>query len=527
MTSFAETGLSAAALAAVERLGYESPTPVQERAIPLVLKGCDLIAAAKTGTGKTAAFSLPALDRTGRAARAKHPVVLVVTPTRELANQITEVCEAIASGDGRRVTCVVGGVAQGPQEQRLAKGTDVLIATPGRLLDLMGQKAVFLDDVEVLVLDEADRMLDMGFLPSVRRIVAATPESRQTLLFSATIDESVRRQVDELLRDPAVVQVAHKGETADTVDQYLCRVPKALRMDLLRAILDDYGSERVIVFVRTRRRADSACRKLKKWGFAAEPLHSDRSQNQRDRALRNFAQGKTDILVATDVLARGIDVDQVAYVVNFDLPAVPEDYVHRIGRTGRAGAEGFAVSFAIPETEEELAAIEKLIKRPIPALEVASFDVEQAAAESAARATQASARKDPELAQAAKEMHARERKKAKAKEKAAEEAAEAREAKGGRPKAKAAKAGASGAGGGKRAAGGPGGRAKGAGAGAGRGAAASAQGAGRGGRGSQASAAAGRKRSGTGGKADLRPGRAHRAAVAEQRRSRGERSGRR
>ncbi len=523
MTTFADTGLSPAALEAVSRLGYESPTPVQERAIPLVLEGRDIIAAAKTGTGKTAAFSLPALDRTGRAARPKHPVVLVVTPTRELANQIAEVCSAIAAGDGRRVTCVVGGVAQGPQEQRLAKGTDVLIATPGRLLDLMGQQAVFLDDVEVLVLDEADRMLDMGFLPSVRRIVAATPESRQTLLFSATIDESVRRQVDALLHDPAVVQIAHVGETADTVEQFICRVPKSLRMDLLRCVLDEHGADRVIVFVRTRRRADAACRKLKKWGYAAEPLHSDRSQNQRDRALRHFAEGTTGILVATDVLARGIDVDQVAYVVNFDLPTVPEDYVHRIGRTGRAGAEGFALSFVIPETEDELAAIEKLTKRRIPTLEVPSFDVEQAAAESAARATQASARKDPEIAEAAKELRAREKRKAKARERAAEEGAapggapKAARGKGRRPKDVAAKAAARGAGAPAKAPAG--------GAPKGKGTHGAQAPAARGGRG--AGGSAGARGAKAGGRGDLRPGRAHRAAVAEQRRSRGERSGRR
>ncbi|MCI8469552.1 MAG: DEAD/DEAH box helicase [Eggerthellaceae bacterium] len=494
MTSFADTGLSAAALDAVARLGYDEPTPVQEQAIPLVLEGRDIIAAAKTGTGKTAAFSLPALDRTGRARRPKHPVVLVVTPTRELANQIAEVCTAIAAGDGRRVTCVVGGVAQGPQEQRLAKGTDVLIATPGRLLDLMGQQAVSLEDVEVLVLDEADRMLDMGFLPSVRRIVAATPADRQTLLFSATIDESVRRQVDSLLSDPAVVQIASVGETADTVEQFIYRVPKSLRMDLLRAVLADHGHERVIVFVRTRRRADSTCRKLKKMGFTAEALHSDRSQNQRDRALRNFAKGDTDILVATDVLARGIDVDEVAYVVNFDLPTVPEDYVHRIGRTGRAGNEGFALSFVIPETEGELAAIEKLTKRSIPSLDVPSFDVEQAAAEAAARATGAAARKDPELAQAAKEMRARERKKAKAREAAAEKAEQPPAGKGAR---RGAKKGGSPAG-------------------------PAAQRASQG-RGAKPAGS----RGGSSAKGDLRPGRAHRAAVAQQRRTRGERSGRR
>ncbi|WP_417041166.1 DEAD/DEAH box helicase, partial [Ellagibacter isourolithinifaciens] len=238
MASFDDLGLSPKALAAVASLGYEEPTPVQERAIPLVLEGHDIIAAAKTGTGKTAAFSLPSMDKLGHAKGERGPLMLVVTPTRELAAQIAEVCEAVAKSTHHRVLSVVGGVSYNPQISALKRGTDVLIATPGRLIDLMEQKAAHLDRVEVLVLDEADRMLDMGFLPSVRRIVAATPATRQTLLFSATIDQSVRRQVDELLREPAVVQIAHKGETADTVDQYLCRVPKELRMDLLRAVLD-------------------------------------------------------------------------------------------------------------------------------------------------------------------------------------------------------------------------------------------------------------------------------------------------
>ncbi|MBQ9954327.1 MAG: DEAD/DEAH box helicase, partial [Eggerthellaceae bacterium] len=350
--SFADLGLSENALKAVQLLGYETPTPVQEQAIPLALEGYDIIAAAKTGTGKTAAFSLPGIDRIGRTSARKAPRMLVITPTRELAFQIAEVCETIAQVSRHRIACVVGGVAIDPQIQKLGKGVDVLIATPGRLIDLMNQKAVRLDDVEILVLDEADRMLDMGFLPSVRTIVAATPESRQTLLFSATIDESVRKQVDSLLRDPQIVQIAHVGETADTVTQYIARVPQTMKFDLLKATLAHYGHARVIVFARTRGRADSTCRRLNRLGYTAEALHSDRSQNQRRRALENFASGTTDILVATDVLARGIDVEGVSYVVNFDLPTMPEDYVHRIGRTGRAGADGFALSYVTPETED-------------------------------------------------------------------------------------------------------------------------------------------------------------------------------
>ena len=421
MPTFASLGLSENALEAVSSLGYESPTPVQEQAIPLALSGVDIIAAAKTGTGKTAAFSLPCLDRIP-SSKKKNPRILVVTPTRELANQIAEVCEVIASITRHRITTVVGGVSIDPQIARLKKGTDMLIATPGRLIDLMNQEAVTLKDIEILVLDEADRMLDMGFLPAMTTIVNATPETRQTLLFSATVDRSIRKQMGSLLRDPQLVQIASKGETADTVEHYIARVPQTLKFDMLKAALKAYGHQRVIVFARTRHRADSTCRRLKKIGIHAEALHSDRSQNQRQRALANFACGETDVLVATDVLARGIDVEGVAYVVNFDLPHMPEDYVHRIGRTGRAGAQGFALSFVTPETEDELKEIQKFIKREIPEREIEGFSLEQAAEEAAARATRASARKDPELAEVARELKKKERRKQKAKERAEEEA---------------------------------------------------------------------------------------------------------
>ena len=427
MTRFVDLGLSQSALAAVGKLGYDEPTPVQAQAIPLVLEGRDIIAAAKTGTGKTAAFSLPSLDRLARAERKAAPAMLVITPTRELAMQIQDVCAVIARQRGLRVANVVGGVKIDPQIDRLARGVDVLIATPGRLIDLMNQKAVDLSQVQILVLDEADRMLDMGFLPSVRRIVEATPKSRQTLLFSATIDESVLGQVDAMLDDPAIVQIAAKGETADTVEQYIAKVPHTLKPDLLAALLKERGHRRVIVFARTRHRADAACRKLKRAGYHAEAIHSDRSQNQRKRALDNFASGETDILVATDVLARGIDVDEVAYVVNYDVPTQAEDYVHRIGRTGRAGAEGFAVTFVSPENADELAAIQKLIKRDIPEMEVPGFNLEEAAEAAAARATRANAKHDPELAAAAREQAKKDKRKAKARERAEAEAAEARQ----------------------------------------------------------------------------------------------------
>lgn len=427
MTTFADLGLSDSMLAAVDALGYTEPTSVQEQSIPLTLEGRDMIAAAKTGTGKTAAFSLPSIDRLQRSDRKKSPAMLVITPTRELAMQIQEVCGTIAKKRGMRVCNVVGGVKIGPQIDRLSRGVDVLIATPGRLIDLMNQKAVDLTRVQILVLDEADRMLDMGFLPSVRRIVEATPTSRQTLLFSATIDKGVLAQVDTMLNDPAIVQIAAKGETADTVEQYIARVPHTLKPDLLAALLKERGAKRVIVFARTRHRVDAACRKLKRAGYHAEAIHSDRSQNQRKRALDNFAAGTTDILVATDVLARGIDVDEVSYVVNYDVPVQAEDYVHRIGRTGRAGAEGFAITFVSPENKDELAAIEKLIKRPIPEIDIDGFNLEEAAEAAAMRATRANAKHDPELAQAAREHAKKEKRKAQEKKRAEEAAEEARQ----------------------------------------------------------------------------------------------------
>ena len=429
MASFDDLGLSPKALAAVASLGYEEPTPVQERAIPLVLEGHDIIAAAKTGTGKTAAFSLPSMDKLGHAKGERGPLMLVVTPTRELAAQIAEVCEAVAKSTHHRVLSVVGGVSYNPQISALKRGTDVLIATPGRLIDLMEQKAAHLDRVEVLVLDEADRMLDMGFLPSVKKIVAATPKTRQTLLFSATIDRSIEGVAGTFLRDPEVVEIAHKGETADTVDQCIVRVPQVLKADLLRATIAAWGHERVIVFTRTRSRADATCRRLKRAGYSVEAIHSSRTQNQRRRALENFAAGTTDILVATDVLARGIDVDEVNYVVNYDLPTQAEDYVHRIGRTGRAGAKGRAISFVTPETQEALADI---TKREIPEVRIEGFDEEACAVAAAERATKAAAKRDPDIAEAKREMDKREKKKKKAQARAAEEREEARNGNGGR-----------------------------------------------------------------------------------------------
>ena len=420
MTTFKELGLSPRVLDAVDALEYETPTPVQEQAIPLVLEGRDIIAAAKTGTGKTAAFSLPIFDRLGHAGYGDGPLALVVTPTRELAMQIDEVCRTIARRTKHRVVCLVGGVPYEPQVEKLAKGCDIVISTPGRLIDLMGQDAAHLDKVKTLVLDEADRMLDMGFLPDVRRIVAKCPKKRQTLLFSATIDESIEKNMANLLVDPAYVEIDRKGETADLIDQYRIDVDHRMKQELLHALLNEKGGCRIIVFARTRYRVDACVRKLRRAGFNVAPIHSDRTQNQRKRALDAFSADEVDILVATDVLARGIDIAKVNYVVNFDLPTQAEDYVHRIGRTGRAGERGFAVSFVAPENAAEIREIEKLIGRKIPYMQLEWNGSDESDQAIAARATRKAARKDPEIAEAVREQRARKRRAAKEQEAAAE-----------------------------------------------------------------------------------------------------------
>ena len=411
MKSFDDFGFSEEIRAAIATLGYTEPTPVQQRGIPVVLAGNDLIAAAKTGTGKTAAFALPAMNNLERGRQGQGPFMLVVTPTRELAQQIGSVCETIAASTRHRVTTVVGGVSYKPQISQLRHGTDILIATPGRLIDLMDQTAVALDHINVLVLDEADRMLDMGFLPAVRRIVAACPTKRQTLLFSATIDRSIEKNMKSLLRNPVAIEVARKGETADTIDQYVIHASAALKPTLLNAVLERKGSKRVIVFARTRSRADSVCRRLKRAGYHAEAIHSNRTQNQRKRALERFTLGETSIIVATDVLARGIDVEDVSYVVNYDLPSQPEDYIHRIGRTGRAGAHGFAVSFVTPDTVETIRAIKKLTKGTIPPMELEGFDLEEAENNAVEKANQAKALRDPEIIKARQGLAKKARKK--------------------------------------------------------------------------------------------------------------------
>ncbi len=368
-STFAELGLGAKVRAAVKSLGYESPSPVQEQAIPAVLAGKDVLAAAQTGTGKTAAFLLPVLNDLPHHGKAKGPLCLIVTPTRELAIQIEDVCQTICKKTGHRSVTVVGGVSYGPQRGKLARGCDVLVATPGRLMDLMGTGDCDLSEVTTLVIDEADRMLDMGFLPTVRKIVAACRNRRQTLLFSATLDEAAVGEITDLVHDPAVIEIARRGTAAQTIDQFLLPVSPEVKNKLLAKVLEREGHSRVIVFCRTKHRADAACRRLRKAGIAAAPIHGDRNQNQRERALRDFRKGSIEVLVATDVLARGIDVPDVDYVVNFDVPGDPEDYVHRIGRTGRAGEFGWALTFVTPDDVDDMLATEALMGRTVPAFE--------------------------------------------------------------------------------------------------------------------------------------------------------------
>lgn len=364
--AFDRLGLSQEVLDAVAEMGHVHPTPVQAQAIPLVLAGRDVLAAAQTGTGKTEAFLLPTLSRLGHVGAGKGPLMLVITPTRELAQQIDGVARTICAHTGHRTVTLVGGVAYEPQYQALERGCDVLVATPGRLQDLLDSGHASLDHVGVLVLDEADRMLDMGFLPAVKKIVARTPSERQTLLFSATLDDDAIASTRSLVCDPAHVKIARKGTPAQTIEQFALGVSPEAKHAVLAEVLRREGAERVIVFTRGKHRADAICRKLRKAGFLCAPIHGNRTQRQRENALRSFREGAVDVLVATDVLARGIDIPDVRYVVNFDVPGDAEDYIHRIGRTGRAGESGWALTFVTEDDYLELRDAEALMGKVVP-----------------------------------------------------------------------------------------------------------------------------------------------------------------
>jgi ATP-dependent RNA helicase RhlE len=368
--TFDDLSLATPILRALETEGYTHPTPIQAQAIPAVLAGSDLLGIAQTGTGKTAAFALPILDRLGQAGRrapARSCRALVLAPTRELASQIGESFRAYGRNLGLTVAVVFGGVPHRPQITALTRGVDVLVATPGRLLDHMAARVVTLAATEVFVLDEADQMLDLGFLPPIRRIVRELPRARQSLFFSATMPPDIARLADELLTDPVKVAVARVGTPAELVSQRVVHVAQKRKAALLVELLAHPAMTRTLVFTRTKRGADRVSRHLEAAGLAAAAIHGNKSQRQREVALEAFRAGGIRVLVATDIAARGIDIDGITHVVNYDLPDVPEAYVHRIGRTARAGATGHAVAFCDPEEQGLLRAIERLTRRSIPA----------------------------------------------------------------------------------------------------------------------------------------------------------------
>jgi ATP-dependent RNA helicase RhlE len=363
--SFSDLGLSDCLLRAIEAEGYDTPSPVQREAIPAVLSGRDVMAAAQTGTGKTAAFTLPLLQNLsgGEAAKSNCIRALVLTPTRELAAQVSESVEKYGKNLSLTSTVVFGGVKINPQMQRLRGGVDVLVATPGRLMDLHSQNAVKFNQVEVLILDEADRMLDMGFIRDIRKILALLPKYRQNLLFSATFSDDIRRLSGGILHDPIQISVSPRNAAAKSVKQMVFEVDKSKKPALLSHLLRNNDWPQVLVFTRTKHGANRLTAKLEGDGITAAAIHGNKSQGARTKALANFKSGGVRVLVATDIAARGIDIDQLPNVVNFELPNVPEDYVHRIGRTGRAGAEGEAISLVSADEVKQLAAIETLIQQ--------------------------------------------------------------------------------------------------------------------------------------------------------------------
>jgi ATP-dependent RNA helicase RhlE len=379
--AFEALGLEGALLAGVAAMGYKEPTPIQEQAIPRVLAGHDVVGCAQTGTGKTAAFVLPILQRMHEPmivdGKMAHPSALVVTPTRELCGQIEEVGETLATYSGRRVVAVFGGVPYDPQARRVRKGVDLLVATPGRLLDMLRQGDVLLDKVDTLVLDEADRMLDMGFWPDVKRIIDAIPARRQNLFFSATMSKTVLSIIADTLHDPIFIELGGSAMPVENVEQKVFPVSQDQKVDLLVQYFRHHDPERTLVFTRTRRRAERLANTLNKAGIKCEAIHGDRSQGQRQEALDRFKDGRISVLVATDVVARGIDVEGISHVINFDIPTNPEDYVHRIGRTARAGASGVAVSLLTAEDVHDLVAIERLIGATLERHDLPNFEYEK------------------------------------------------------------------------------------------------------------------------------------------------------
>lgn len=376
---FTKLGLSQPILQAITEQGYSQPSAIQEQAIPAVLKGHDVMAAAQTGTGKTAGFTLPMLEllSAGRRAKSNHIRALVLTPTRELAAQVGESVDNYGRHLSLKSTIVYGGVKINPQMQKLRSGADILIATPGRLLDLYGQNAIKFEDLELLVLDEADRMLDMGFIHDIKKIINLLPKKRQNLLFSATFSNEIRALAKGLVNDPVEISVTPPNTTVEKIEQSIITVDKSRKTQLLIKLIKQHNWFQVLVFSRTKHGANRLAKKLVGNGIPADAIHGDKRQNARLRALADFKANKTQVLVATDIAARGIDIDLLPHVVNFDLPHVAEDYVHRIGRTGRAGQDGEAVSFVCAEEFDQLVDIEHLINELLPRQEVKGFEPQE------------------------------------------------------------------------------------------------------------------------------------------------------
>lgn len=374
--SFANLGLCAEILEAVSQQGYETPSPIQAQAIPAVIAGQDVMAAAQTGTGKTAGFTLPILQRIHQGPRVKpnQARVLILTPTRELAAQVSASVETYGKNLSTTSTVVFGGVKINPQMMRLRKGVDILVATPGRLLDLYQQNAIKFDQLEILVLDEADRMLDMGFIHDIKRIIKALPKDRQNLLFSATFSNEIRQLAKGLVNNPVEISVSPRNAAATTVTQWICPVDKGRKAALLIHLIKTHQWHQVLIFSRTKHGANRLTKQLETKGIKAAAIHGNKSQGARTQALARFKAGEIQALVATDIAARGIDIDQLPQVVNFDLPNVPEDYVHRIGRTGRAGAEGQAVSLVSADEIKQLSDIENLIQKLLTRKRIEGFE---------------------------------------------------------------------------------------------------------------------------------------------------------
>jgi ATP-dependent RNA helicase RhlE len=364
---FSDFALRPQLLQAVTELGYIEPTPIQTRAIPVVLEGRDLMAAAQTGTGKTAAFALPILERLMLSPSAQRsPRVLILVPTRELATQVSDSFRTLAGHLPLRGALIFGGVSPRPQIEALSRGVDIIVATPGRLLDHLQTRVVDLSHINTLVLDEADRMLDMGFIRPIRRLIAALPVKRQTLMFSATFSDDIRSLAKTLLVDPVSIDISPRNAPPELVDHQVYHVDTAGKHPLLTRLLADKDIKQSLVFTRTKHGANRLAERLTRDGLACVAIHGNKSQAARTRALNDFKQGRVRILVATDIAARGLDISELPHVVNFELPHVPEDYVHRIGRTGRAGLRGRAVSLVSRDERDRLRAIEKILGRPIP-----------------------------------------------------------------------------------------------------------------------------------------------------------------